>query len=196
MGVDEELKKIKDEVITCSKCPLASFRIENNYFPVIGQGSHNADIIFVGEAPGLNEAKTGVPFCGAAGRILNELLESVDIKREDVYICNILKDRPQDNRDPREEEIKACTPYLERQIKAINPKVVCSLGRFSMNFLMENFGLKDQIEPISKIHGQKFLAQGLFGSVTLIPLYHPAVAVYNSNRKEELKEDFKILKEI
>lgn len=187
---DEELKKIKDEVVACSKCPLASFRLENNYFPVIGQGSHQADIVFVGEAPGLNEAKTGVPFCGAAGRILNELLKSINIKREDVYICNILKDRPPGNRDPQEQEITACLPYLKRQIEAIKPKAICTLGRYSMKLIMEEFNLNQKLDSISKIHGQVFEA----GNFKIVPLYHPAVAVYNNNMKKSLKEDFKILK--
>jgi len=178
-------------VVACTKCSLASFRIENNYFPVIGQGNHQADIVFVGEAPGLSEAKTGIPFCGAAGRILDELLEFVSIKRESVYICNILKDRPPQNRDPQSGEIEACASYLERQIEIIKPKVVCSLGRYSMNFLMQRFGLQDKIDSISRIHGQKFETEKGF---ILIPLYHPAVAVYNASMKEALKEDFKILK--
>src|SRR3990167_11066988 len=97
---DEELKKIKDEILSNKDCPLRNYRISNGYFPVIGQGNHNAKIMFIGEAPGLNEAKTGVPFCGASGRILDELLKSVDILRSDVYITNILKDRPENNRDP------------------------------------------------------------------------------------------------
>jgi len=190
--IDEELKKIKDEVINCSKCPLASFRTENHYLPVIGQGNHQADIIFIGEAPGLNEAKTGVPFCGASGRILGELLESIGIKREDVYICNILKDRPPENRDPQELEIEACLPYLERQIEIMKPKAICTLGRYSMKVIMEKFGLADKLDSISKIHGKIFEAKNL----KIIPLYHPAVAVYNANMKEALKEDFKILKNL
>jgi len=189
---DEKLKKIKDEVVACAKCPLAFFRIENNYFPVIGQGNHQADIVFVGEAPGLTEAKTGVPFCGAAGRILNELLESINIKREDVYICNILKDRPPENRDPQENEIKACLPYLKRQIEIIKPKAICTLGRYSMKVIMEEFGLSSKLNSIGKIHGKIFETDNL----KIIPLYHPAVAVYNNNMKKSLKEDFKILKTI
>lgn len=127
---------------------------------------------------------------------LDELLESVGIKRKDVYITNILKDRPPGNRDPQPEEIKACTPYLERQIKMINPEIICPLGRFSMRFLMEKFGLEDRIERISKIHGRLFKSKNLFQEIIIIPFYHPAVATYNSNMKKILKEDFKILKTI
>lgn len=163
---------------------------------MIGEGNHQARIVFVGEAPGLNEAKTGRPFCGAAGKILDELLESAGIKREDVYITNILKDRPPENRDPQPEEIKACAPYLERQIEIIKPKIICPLGRHSMKFLMEKFGLESQLEGISKIHGKLFEINNFFQRIIIIPFYHPAVATYNPNMKKILKEDFKILKTI
>jgi len=189
-----ELKKIKDEVVNCNKCPLGKLRRKNNYHPVIGEGSHTAEIMFVGEAPGFNEAKTGRPFCGRAGDVLTELLESVGIKREDVYITNILKDRPPDNRDPQVEEIKACTPYLERQIEIIKPQIICPLGRFSMAFLMEKFGLKERIQPISKIHGEVFEGKSLFQEIKIIPFYHPAVATYNPNMTKVLQEDFRVLK--
>ena len=189
-NVDEKLKQIRDEIVECKKCPLKDFRVENNYFPVIGQGSHQAKIMFIGEAPGVNEAKTGVPFCGASGRILDELLASVGIDRHDVYITNILKDRPPNNRDPEPNEIEAYLPYLLRQIAVIKPKVICTLGRYSMNVIMSKFNLMNEIDSIGKIHGKVFDSSGL----KIIPLYHPAVAVYNGNMKEALKEDFKILK--
>ncbi len=188
-NIDQELKKIKDEVVSCKKCSLYKTRI----YPVIGEGNHQAKIIFCGEAPGAQEDKTGRPFCGAAGKILDELLECVGIKRKEVYIANLLKCRPPQNRDPQKEEIETCVPYLEKQIEIIKPEVICSLGRFAMEFLMERFGLKDQIEPISKIHGKVFETEILFQKITLIPFYHPAVATYNPNMKEDLKKDFKIL---
>ncbi len=189
---EKNLEKIKAEVLNCKKCSLHKDRI----YPVIGEGSHRAKIIFCGEGPGAQEDRTGRPFCGAAGKILDELLVSVGIKREDVYICNILKCRPPQNRDPNQEEIEACTSYLERQIKIIKPKVICPLGRYSMQFLMEKFGLKDETQPIGKIHGKVFEVKNLFGSVKIIPLYHPAVVTYNSNMKEILKKDFQILKNL
>jgi uracil-DNA glycosylase len=190
---EKELEKIKNEVLDCKKCFLYKERIKNRFYPVIGKGNHQAKIMFVGEAPGLQEAKTGRPFCGSAGKILDELLECVDIKREEVYIANLLKCRPPENRDPQPEEIKACTPYLERQIEIIRPGIICPLGRHPMNFLMERFGLGNQIEGISKIHGRLFKSKDFFRNVTIIPFYHPAVAVYNPNMKRILKEDFKIL---
>jgi len=194
MDKEQELKKIKDEVLSCKRCFLHKERFENKFYPVIGEGNHRASIMFVGETPGLNEAKTGRPFCGSAGKILDELLESVNIKREDVYITNILKDRPPENRDPQPEEIKACAPYLERQIEAINPKIICPLGRYSMRFLMEKFELEDQLAEISRIHGKSFKVNKFFYNFTLMPFYHPAVATYNPNMKDILKEDFKVLK--
>jgi uracil-DNA glycosylase family 4 len=193
---EEGLSEIKNEVLDCRKCSLYIERAKSKFYPVIGEGSRQAKIMFIGEAPGLNEAKTGKPFCGAAGKILDELLEFVGIKREDVYITNILKDRPPENRDPQPEEIKACTLYLERQIEIIKPKVICPLGRYSMKFLMEKFGLESQIEGISKIHGKLFEINNFFQRIVIIPFYHPAVATYNPNMKKILKEDFKILKTI
>ena len=209
--VEKGLREIKDEVVNCRKCSLYEERIKNGFYPVIGEGNHQAKILFCGEAPGLQEAKTGRPFCGAAGKILDELLESVGIKREDVYITNILKDRPPENRDPQPEEIKACVPYLERQIEIIKPEVICPLGRFAMEFLMEKFGLKEQIQGISKIHGKIFEPQviteniqsSLFEQkrreikkIKIIPFYHPAVGIYNPHMKNILLQDFKVLKKI
>jgi DNA polymerase len=185
----DELKKIKDEVLACKKCPLYKTRT----YPVIGQGNHRARIIFIGEAPGLSEDKTGHPFCGEAGKVLDELLESTGIKREEIYISNILKCRPLGNRDPKTEEIKACTSYLERQIKIIKPEIICTLGNYSTAYILEKYGLKDKIQGISKIHGKIFSPPKAEDDIKIIPLYHPAVVAYNANMKETLKKDFKVL---
>ena len=118
----DQLRAIRDAVVNLSESPLYEYRLSNSYYPVIGQGDHYADIMFIGEAPGKNEAETGRPFCGASGRVLDELLESIDLKREDVYVTNILKDRPPNNRDPLKNEIELYTPFLEQQIEIIQPK--------------------------------------------------------------------------
>jgi len=186
------LNELKKEVEKCRRCPLYKTQTK----VVFGTGPVDAKLIIVSEAPGYWEDQKGEPFIGAAGKILDELLESVGIKRENVYITNILKDRPPENRDPQSEEIKACTPYLERQIEIIKPEIICPLGRYSMNFLMEKFGLKNQIEGISKIHGRLFESKNLSQNITVIPFYHPAVVTYNPNMKKILEEDFKILKTI
>lgn len=190
----EQLKKIRDEIWGLKNSPLYSERIKNNYYPVIGEGSHYAKIMFIGEAPGKNEAESGMPFCGAAGRILDELLESAGISRKDVYITNIVKDRPSFNRDPYPEEINLYAPFLDRQIEVIKPQVVATLGRFSMAYIMKKFGLENQLQSISKIHGKIFEVEAPYGKINIIPLYHPAVAIYNVDTKETLKKDFQLLK--
>src|SRR3990167_1174868 len=156
MDRTELLRQIKDEVINLKKSPLYKERIKNKVFPVVGEGSHHAKIMFIGEAPGKNEAVTGRPFCGASGKILDELLASVGIERKDVYITNIVKDRPHLNRDPLPEEIQIYAPFLDRQIDIIQPDVIATLGRFSMDYVMRRFGLDSQILAISKMHGNVF----------------------------------------
>ncbi len=191
----ELLRKIKDEVINLKESPLYKERIKNKVFPVIGEGSHHAKIMFVGEAPGRNEAATGRPFCGAAGKILDELLTSVGIDRKDVYITNIVKDRPPFNRDPLPEEIKIYGPFLDRQIEIIQPEVIATLGRFSMDYIMRKMGLEAQLKSISQMPGKIFDAETPQGKIKVIPLYHPAVAIYNRTTKGELIKDFQVLKD-
>lgn len=188
-----KLKKIKDEVVEIGG-ELADLRREGKYFPVLGEGSHDAHIMFVGEAPGENEAKQGRPFVGRSGKFLNELLESVGIKREDVYITNIVKDRPPKNRDPRPDEIELYSVFLDRQIEIIKPKVIATLGRFSMEYVMKRYGLDFEVGPISKLHGQVFDTEVEGQKVKVVPLYHPAVALYDGSKRGELLEDFKVLK--
>ena len=188
------MREIKNEVINLKESPLYGYRVKNKYFPVIGEGSHDAKIMFIGEAPGRNEAETGRPFCGASGRVLDELLESIGLDRKEVYVTNIVKDRPPDNRDPLPDEIEFYAPFLDRQIEIIQPKVIATLGRFSMAYIMKKFGLESELKSISVIHGKIFSAKTSYGEIKIIPLYHPAVAVYGTN-KEILKKDFAVLKE-
>lgn len=190
----EKLKKIKDEVINLKSSPLYTERINNNVFPVIGEGDHFAQIMFIGEAPGENEAKTGRPFCGRSGKLLDEFLASIKIPRESVYITNIVKDRPPKNRDPLPEEIEIYAPFLDRQIEIIKPKVIATLGRFSMQYIMNRYGLDFELGPISSLHGKVFETVIASEKVKVVPLYHPAVAIYNQHSKVTLMEDFKVLK--
>jgi len=191
---DKLLLQIKEEVINLKESPLYKFRIENKKFPVIGEGNHGAQIMFVGEAPGKNEAETGKPFCGTSGRVLTELIESIGLKREDVYITNIVKDRPPDNRDPNPEEIKIYGPFLDRQIEIIKPKVIATLGRYSMAYVMDKFGLVAELKSISQIHGKIFKIKTSYGEINFIPLYHPAVALYQNSLKSEMFKDFENIK--
>ncbi|HEY4474374.1 MAG TPA: uracil-DNA glycosylase [Candidatus Paceibacterota bacterium] len=196
MDRTELLKQIKDEVINLKESPLYKERIKNKVFPVIGEGSHYANIMFIGEAPGKNEAETGKPFCGASGKILDELLASVDIDRKDVYITNIVKDRPSLNRDPLPEEIEIYSSFLDRQIEIVKPKIIATLGRFSMDYVMKKFGLENQLKPISQMHGRTFNVVTGYGNIKIVPLYHPAVAIYNRTTKDVLIKDFQVLKTI
>ncbi|MEA1929526.1 MAG: uracil-DNA glycosylase [Patescibacteria group bacterium] len=192
----EQLRRIRDELLAFEASPFFKYRQENNYFPVIGEGDHDADIIFIGEAPGKNEAETAKPFCGASGKILDQLLESAGIGRGDVYITNVVKDRPPANRDPSPAEIELYAPFLERQIDIIQPKAIATLGRFSMQYIMEKYGLAEAAMSISQNHGRSFDAGTSYGKIKIIPLYHPAVAVYNRTKLDELKADFQQLKRV
>ena len=189
MRESKELEKIKKEILSCKKCPL--YKTRRN--PVAGEGNPKAKIMFIGEAPGENEDREGRPFCGKAGKILDELLEKISLKREDVFIGNLLKCRPPQNRDPKSEEILACSPFLEKQIEIIKPEIICPLGRYSMKFIFEKYGLKDELDSISKIHGKVFEVRTLFQKVKIIPFYHPAVCTYNPRMREILEQDYKIL---
>lgn len=191
---DDLLKQIKEEVIALKEGQLSKLRRETKMFPVIGEGSHDATIMFIGEAPGKNEAATGKPFCGASGRVLSELIQSIGLRREDVYITNVVKDRPPDNRDPLPEEIKLYAPFLDRQIEILQPKVIATLGRYSMAYIMQKFGLIDELKSISQIHGKVFEAKTSGGVISIIPLYHPAVALYQNSLKEQMFKDFIVLK--
>ncbi len=194
MTKTEEMKKIRDEVFLLKESPLYKYRIENKYFPVIGEGSHDSKIMFVGEAPGRNEAKTGRPFCGTAGKILDELLDEIEIDRKEVYVTNIVKDRPPQNRDPLPEEIEVYGRFLDRQIEIIKPKVIASLGRYAMGYIMRKFDLDLELESIGKAHGKAYEAEASYGPIDIVALYHPCVAVYNRSMIDTLKKDFKILK--
>lgn len=191
----EELKKIRDELIAFKQSPLYEYRIKNNFFPVIGEGNHDAHIMVIGEAPGKKEALTGRPFCGASGKFLDEMCQHIGLQRKDVYVTNIVKDRPEDNRDPSQEEINLYSPFLDRQLEIIQPKVIATLGRFSMVYIMEKLGLSGEIQPISALHGKVLHGRLPYGDVALVSLYHPAVALYNGGMRDVLKKDFESLKQ-
>ncbi|TSC69239.1 MAG: DNA polymerase [Parcubacteria group bacterium Gr01-1014_66] len=192
----ELLRQIKDEVVNFTISPLYKERMRNRVYPVIGEGNHHAKIMFIGEAPGKTEAATGRPFAGAAGRILDELLDSVHIARKDVYITNLVKDRPPGHRDPSPEEISLYAPFLERQIEIIRPKIIALLGRYSMKYVMEKFGLADDLGPITRLHGRVFDANASYGEIHIIPFFHPAIVLYRPELKEQLLHDFEVLKKI
>jgi DNA polymerase len=192
----EKLRQIKEAVLNLKESPLYDYRRQNNYFPVIGEGNHEAKIMFIGEAPGRNEAKTGRPFCGAAGKVLDNLLASVGIPRAEVYVTNIVKDRPPENRDPLPKEIEVYGPFLDQQIEIIQPQVIATLGRYAMQYIMQKFGLSDVLRSISQMHGRLFEAKASYGKIKILPLYHPAATIYNRELIKDLETDFQKLKNI
>ena len=184
-----DMEKIVISVEKCKKCDL--WKTRNNTVP--GNGSINTDILFIGEAPGRNEDLQGKPFVGRAGKILDELIESIGLQRDQVYIANIIKCRPPQNRNPTKEEIDSCAGYLNKQIEIIQPKIIACLGSFATSYVFEKYGLKPV--KISKVHGKTFSVDTVFGTIKIIPLFHPAVATYNINTKKVLIDDFKSLKQ-
>jgi len=163
---------------------------------VIGKGNLNADIMFIGEAPGKNEDEQGLPFVGAAGKNLDKLLEKTDLSVDDVYIANILKCRPPENRDPFPEEIKAHTPWLIEQIKKIKPKVICTLGNYSTKFFFSGGNVDEmkKMPGITQVHGKVKLIEFQGLKIKIVPLFHPAAIIYNRNLTELWEEDMEIVK--
>jgi len=193
---EQQLTMLAQKVAALDSSPLYKFRIDNNYKPVFGEGNPNADIMFIGEAPGAQEAETGRPFVGKAGKLLDSLLCSIDLQREDVYITNIVKDRPPNNRNPHVTEIEIYSPFLRQQIEIIQPKIIATLGRFAMEFIIDLFRLPQNGKKIGEIHGTAIQTHTEFGKTILIPLYHPAAVFYNRNLESVLKTDFERLKKL
>lgn len=190
-----QMQAVAEAVETLEESPLYAFRQKNHYHYVVGEGDLDARIMFIGEAPGENEAKQGRPFVGAAGKVLSEMLESIGLKREDVYITNIVKDRPPENRDPSAEELALYAPLLKRQIEIIQPKVIATLGRFSMDFVLDLLGVPEAGQKISNLHGKPLKAQADYGPVTVVPLYHPAASFYRQELRSQMQQDFQVLKQ-
>ena len=185
------LDQIKSDILENNICPdLAATATDL----VMGDGNTDADIVFIGEAPGKNEDEQGLPFVGAAGKFLNEMLASIDLDRSDIFITNIVKYRPPNNRDPLPDEKKAFWPYLLRQLEVIEPKIIVTLGRHSMEYFLPD-------AKISQIHGEPKripvkLHDGTTTNWVILPLYHPAAALYNGGMRETLLEDFQRVPEI
>lgn len=177
------MKNLEKRVLKCEDCGLCKARIK----AVPGDGSYEAKIMFIGEGPGRDEDIQGKPFVGAAGKFLTQMLADIGMKREDVYITNVVKCRPPENRDPLQPEVDACFKYLDEQLKIIQPKVIVSLGRHSMERFVPGY-------KISAIHGQAKRILGIFSEKQVVfPLYHPAAALYNPNLRQTLMDDMRKL---
>jgi DNA polymerase len=176
----ELLKVVYDEARGCVRCPLHQTRTT----VVFGSGNADADLMFIGEAPGANEDKLGLPFVGQAGKLLDKLLGEIGLERADVFICNTIKCRPPNNRDPQPNEIESCAGYLHRQVELIEPSVICTLGNFATKLL------RDDMTGISRLHGREEVRTIGSRAVRLYPLYHPAAALYTPSTLEMLRADF------
>jgi uracil-DNA glycosylase len=176
----------RTEVVDCERCPLYRTRTQ----VVLGNGDPNADLMFVGEAPGYHEDRIGVPFVGQAGKLLDRLLAGIGLSREDVFVANVLKCRPPGNRDPLGDEIESCEPHLFRQVSLIRPRVVCTLGNFATKLL------SGRPEGISRVHGHELPMQVGDLPVLLYPIYHPAAALYTPAMLATLEHDFARLPEL
>jgi DNA polymerase len=173
----DTLESIRLDIGDCQRCKLAPTRTNI----VFGSGNPNAELVFVGEAPGFDEDQQGLPFVGRAGQLLTKIIESINFKREDVYICNVLKCRPPDNRNPEPDEVASCNPFLRRQLAAIRPKVVCCLGTFAAQTVLQ------VAAPISKLRGKFFDMDGM----RVIATFHPAYLLRSPEKKREVWEDMK-----
>jgi DNA polymerase len=171
------LDSIRAGIGDCQRCKLAPKRTNI----VFGSGNPNAELVFVGEAPGYDEDQQGLPFVGRAGQLLTKIIESIDIKREDVYICNVLKCRPPENRNPEPDEVASCNPFLKKQLAAIRPKIVCCLGTFAAQTVLQT------VAPISRLRGQFFDMDG----IRVIATFHPAYLLRSPDKKREVWEDMK-----
>ena len=173
----QSLDAIRADIGDCQRCKLARGRTHI----VFGSGNPNAELVFVGEAPGYEEDQQGLPFVGRAGQLLTKIIESIDLKREDVYICNVLKCRPPDNRNPEPDEVGSCNPFLRRQLAVIGPKIVCCLGTFAAQTVLQN------VSSISKMRGKFFDVDG----IRVIATFHPAYLLRSPEKKREVWEDMK-----
>jgi uracil-DNA glycosylase len=182
----ELLKAVYEEARGCTRCPLHQTRTT----VVFGAGNADADLMFIGEAPGANEDRMGLPFVGQAGKLLDKLLAEIGLERSEVWICNVLKCRPPNNRDPHPNEIEACDEYLRQQVDLIEPTVICTLGNFSTKLL------RADSTGISRLHGRE--EERIIGprAVRLYPLYHPAAALYTPSMLEALRADFRRIPEL
>ena len=175
----ETLESIRKDLGDCRRCRLCDGR--RNI--VFGEGNHNAKLIFVAEAPGYEEDQKGKPFIGAAGQLLTKIIQAIKLTREEVYICNIIKCRPPKNRNPLPDEIKACLPFLQRQIAVLKPDFICALGTFAAQTLLKTK------EPISRLRGNFHK----YSSIRVLPTYHPAYLLRNPDKKRDVWEDMKML---
>jgi len=186
-GKLQRMRRLRDRADACTLCGLSGSRTH----AVVGSGSLDAHIVLVGEAPGRKEDESGLPFVGSAGKLLDRLLAEAGLSREDVFITNVVKCRPPGNRRPKRAEVEPCEPYLEGQLSIIRPRVVAPMGNSPLAYFQGRYGLPREV--VGEVHGEAFSVKESWGEVTLMPLYHPAAAIYNRRLLQELEEDMRKL---
>ena len=187
--INTDLLKLKEQVENCKKCDLWKGRNK----AVFGEGDENAEVMLIGLGPGYNEDQQGRPFVGAAGKLLDKLLALAGLKREEVYIANVIKSYLPDNK-PKKEQIAACTPYLDKQVEIIKPKTIVLLGNVATNFFFGQYNLAKT--PMRDLHGKKFLVSGRFLQTKVIPMYHPTAALRNPGLRSTIEEDWEKIKDV
>lgn len=189
----DKFVELEKKLVDFTDSPLYAYRQKNNYKPVLGEGNLNACAMFIGEAPGETEAKTGRPFVGSAGRILEETLKNIGVNREDVFITSVVQDRPPNNRKPTKKELEVYKPFLKELISLIEPKLIVALGNTPLQLLLEEYNIVLPNPSITAMHGQILKVTK---NMKIMPSYHPAYLLYNRSKTPEFQKDFEILKEM
>lgn len=190
---ENKLKQVRMDLIDAKDSPLYEYRTQQRYYPVLGEGYADANIMIIGESPGHREAQSGKPFVGPSGEVLDEMLQGIELERSDVFLSNILLDRAPDNRDPNKDELEYYGVYLDRLIDIIQPRVIVTLGRFSMVYILKKYDLPEKRGKISQLHGTLIKTESHYGDLHIMPMYHPAVVLYSASKKDVIREDFEKL---
>lgn len=188
------LKALRLELVGATESPLYRFRVDNRLYPVLGGGNPDANLLFIGQSPGKDEAASGVPFVGPSGEVFDQLLAGIGLKREAVYVTNLLLDTMPTKRDPLPEEIAFYSPFIDRMIDIIQPAVIVTMGGFASEYLLKKLDLPEKRQKISQLHGKLIKAKLPYGEVHIMPQYHPALVLYNPSQRDALRQDFEKLK--
>lgn len=191
---EKAIKDLRAKLVAAEDSPLYTVRTEGRFFPVMGEGFADASLLFVGESPGKTEAEAGRPFIGQSGAVLDEMLATIGLKRENIFITNLVLDHPGAKREPTQDEIDYYTPYMDAIIDIIRPAVIIPLGRFAAWAVLKKWGLPEAEQRISDMHGKLIKTRAAYGDIHIVPLFHPAAVLYSASMKTTLKQDFQKLK--
>ncbi|MDZ4765180.1 MAG: uracil-DNA glycosylase family protein [Chloroflexota bacterium] len=191
---ESALKDVRDDLVNAITSPLYKYRIDSRYFPVLGEGNADAKIMLIGQSPAEDDAEQGRPFVSESGKLLDEMLGTINLKRQDIYLTNLLLDRTPENRPPTPDELAYYAPFVDRIIDIVQPAVIAPMGKFAMEYMLRKLGVAEKDERISRIHGKLIKTRLDYGEIHVLPLYHPAVVLYTPTQKDTLRKDFQQLK--